>query len=321
MESVERLIGEGVTPLHDVYLSFGHDEEVFGSGARAVMEHLRAQGIVPGLVVDEGGAVVEGVFPGVKRPTALIGVAEKGVADIGLSVSSAGGHASMPPARQPAGKLARAILRLERKPFPTGFNAPTREMLTTLGRYAPFAYRLVFANLWLFSPLLLRLFTRLSAETNAMCRTTAAITMLEGSPATNVLPTRVRAVANTRITIGETVESVVRRMERTIDDPSVEVRVITPGPPSPVSLTSGPAWELMARAVQETYPDAIVSPYVMLGASDSRHFSGISKGVYRFSPFPLSKAERGSMHGVNEALPIASLAKGIEFYLRLIRGL
>lgn len=318
-EAVEALVGQGFVPAHDVFLSFGHNEEVGGDGATSIVSHLAAQGVRPALVLDEGGAVVRGVFPGIARPLAMLGVAEKGVTDIELSVQSQGGHASTPPRKGAAWSLARAIMRIEARPFPLRFPTATRVMFSRLAPHATFGLRLVLANLWLFEPLLLRVFAASGGELNALCRTTTAVTMLEGSPAANVLPAVAKAVVNVRVAVGQTAESATARIADVIADPRVAMRVLLPGDPSPVSELDGEAFGMLARTVAEVYPDAVVAPYVVLGGTDARHFCDISGNVYRFSPFELSKAERASMHAVNEAIPVASLAKGVEFYTRLIR--
>ncbi|HOX32794.1 MAG TPA: M20/M25/M40 family metallo-hydrolase [Spirochaetales bacterium] len=318
LEAVELLAASGCVPERDIYLSFGHDEEVAGEGTPAILALLALRGVQPGLVLDEGGGVVEGVFPGVTRPAALIGVAEKGITDLELSARSPGGHASTPPRRGAAAALARAVLRLERRPFPPSLPRPTLAMLGELGRHAPFGLRLVLANLWLFRPLLAAAFAASGGETGAMCRTTTAVTMLAGSEGANILPARVSAVVNMRIAIGETVEGALARIRRVVADPRIELALIHPGEPSPVSETEGPSWELVAGAASATYPEAVAAPYVALGATDARHYARLCPRVYRFSPFEFSKAERASMHAVDEAIPVAKLGKGIEFYLRLI---
>ena len=318
MEAVEILAASGFVPARDLYLSFGHDEEVAGTGTPAIVDLVESRGVKPALVLDEGGGVIEGAFPGVARPAALVGVAEKGVTDIELSATSPGGHAATPPRRQAAARLARAIVALERRPFPGRLPAPTRAMLDRLGRNARFGMRLVLANLWLFEPLLVRVLAAAGGETNAMTRTTTAVTMLKGSDGANILPARVSAVVNARIAIGETVESTMERIRKTIGDPGIGVEVMKPGEPTPVSELEGPGFGLVERAIAETYPEAVVAPYIALGATDARHYARLSTRVYRFSPFEFSKAERASMHAVNEAIPVAKLGKGIEFYLRLM---
>jgi carboxypeptidase PM20D1 len=319
LEAVETLVKQGYTPKHDVYLSFGHNEETGGDGTPAIVKHLTDRGNKPGFVLDEGGAVVRGVFPGVAKPLAMVGVAEKGVTDLELSVTSAGGHSATPPRKGAAWRLARAIVRIEGKPFPAALPAATKAMFARIAPHSPFALRVVLANLWLFERVLASVFGRLGGELNAICRTTTVVTMLEGSKAANVLPAQARAVVNVRIAIGSNVDAMVARLKSVIDDPLVEVRVLLPGEPSPVSDIGGARFEALAATIGDVYPDAVVVPYIVLGGTDARHYANVSRNVYRFSPYEFSKAERASMHAVNESISIDSLAKGIEFYIRLIQ--
>lgn len=318
LEAVEHLVKSGFIPKQDVYLSFSYDEEVDGVGTEAIVSLLYERGITPGLVVDEGGAVVHDIFPGIRLPIAVIGVAEKGITDVEIIVRGTGGHASTPPVKGAAYKLARAIMRIEEKPFKAFFPRPTLEMFDKLGRYTPFGFRMIFANMWLFKPLLLQLFKMLNKETQAMCRTTVAITMLEGSMGANVLPARVKAAVNIRVAVGSTVKDTMNHLKKAVHDPDVKMDMIYPGEPSPVSDTDE-TYDFLGQIINETWPGIVVSPYVMLGASDSRHYARITNHVYRFSPFELSKTELDSMHAVNERIPVSTLKKGVEFYIRLIK--
>ncbi|TXN31453.1 M20/M25/M40 family metallo-hydrolase [Lacisediminihabitans profunda] len=321
LEGVEASVLAGHTPRCDVYLSFGHDEETVGSGARAIVDLLQSRGIRAGLVIDEGGAIVEDVFPGVSGPIAVVGVSEKGILSVTLTVEQGGGHASTPPRFSATARLARAIVRLNRRPFRAGFSAPTLEMIGTLGAHARGPLRFAFTNLWLTRPVLLAVFARLSDETNALIRTTQAVTMLRGSQAANALAERAVATVNIRVAIDSSVADAVAHVRRAIRDPRVVIAVQHPHEPSPVSPTSGPGWELVRRTIGESFPGTIVTPYVMMAASDSRHFTRISDCVYRFSPFEMSTAERGTLHARNERLRVSTLLRGVDFYTRLIAGL
>jgi carboxypeptidase PM20D1 len=318
LEGVEAQILAGHQPKHDLYLSFGHDEETAGGGARAIVDLLESRGIRPGLVLDEGGAVVEDIFPGVSGPIAVVGVSEKGIMSLVLTVEQGGGHASTPPRMPATVRLARAVTRLNAAPFRAGFTPPTLEMIRTLGAHASGPLRFVFTQLWLTRRLLLVLFSRLSDETAAMIRTTQAVTMLSGSQAANALAERAVATVNIRVAIDSSVAEATGHVRKAIHDPLVSISVLHPNEPSPISPTSGAGWLLVVSTIEETFPGTIVTPYVMMAASDSRHFTRISGGVYRFSPFEMSKDERGTLHAMDERMHVATFLRGVEFYERLV---
>ena len=320
LEAVEQCLADGIVPANDIYLSFGHDEETVGSGSRAIVALLESRGIRPALLVDEGGAVVEDIFPGVTGPIAVVGVSEKGITSVELTVVQDGGHASTPPRLSATARLARAIVRLDAAPFRARFSPTNLEMIRTVGAHARQPYRWLFTNQWLTRGILLALFSRLGDETRAMVRTTAVVTRLAGSDAENALAEKATATVNMRVAVGATVEECVTHIRRAIRDDRVQVTPLNPSEPSPISPTSGAQWDAVRRAIEATYPGVIVTPYIQLGASDSRHFTGICDAVYRFTPFEISLAERGTLHAVNERIRVATWLRGIEFYATLIRS-
>ena len=318
MEAAEAMIARGFVPEHDIYLAFAGDEEIAGTGAPTTVKLLKARGVHAALVVDEGGAVVENVFPGVSRPCALVGIGEKGSVNFEFSLASKGGHASAPPAHTLVGRLARAVTRVEGKPFPARMTKATAELFDTLGRHSTFVYRMIFANLWCFLPLLDLICKKQGGELNALMRTTCAFTMMEGSRAANVLPPKARMVANLRLISGDTASSAAEALRAVIQDDGIAVRRLNGDDPSPFSRTDSEGWRRLRRAIRATWPEALVSPYLMIAGSDSRHFSAISENVMRFCPMALSTEERGYIHGHNERIPVEKLGTLVEFYLRLI---
>lgn len=319
MEAAEHLIGSGFTPENDMYFAFAGDEEIAGDTAPSMVEVFRSRGIRPALVVDEGGAVVEGVFPGVTESCALIGIAEKGMMEMELAIEGAGGHASAPPPHTPVGKLALAVAAVEAHPFKRRLTKPVAEMFDTLGRRSSFLYRVIFANLWCFLPLLDTLCKKSGGELNAMMRTTCAFTMMQGSKASNVIPPNASVSANLRLAGGDTEESALAYVRSLIQDGDVQVRETYGMAPSPNSSTDSAGWKKLKRAVSETWPGALVSPYLMVACSDSRHYCAISDNVYRFSAMALSKEERGYIHGNNERIPVDKIVRTAQFYVRLMR--
>lgn len=319
LEAADNLMAQGFVPQNDLYLAFGGDEEISGGGAPAIVDWFRHQGITPAFVLDEGGAVVENVFPGVKQPCALIGIGEKGPMDVKLTLDTNGGHASTPPPHTPVGVLARAVANIEKHPFPFTLTPPIEQMFDILGRRSNFLFRLIFANLWCFKPVL-NLFCRLSGgELNALVRTTVAFTQMQGSAASNVLPPHAWVGANLRLMTGETVESARKRLQKLSGDKRIKVDVVMAMNPSPISRTDDEPYQRLSTAIRATWTDAVVSPYLMLACSDSRHYGPISDHVYRFSAMALSKEERGMIHGNNERIPLETIKKTVAFYHRLIK--
>ena len=319
LQAAEKLISEGFVPKSDVYFAFGGNEEVNGDGAPAIVKLFKARNIVPGMVLDEGGAVVNGVFPGVKSPCAVVGIAEKGMINLEYIVNGGGGHSSAPLPNTPIDRLSSACVKFKKTPFKFTLTDPTLQMFDTLGRHSTFVYRMIFANLWLFAPVL-NLITKLSGgQLNAIARTTLAFTQMEGSKGINVIPPYARMASNSRIVPGETMDSVLETVKKTVDDEKVEIKVINGMNPSVISRTDCEGFLRVKNAVGDTWQDAIVSPFLMTACSDSRHWGVISDRVYRFSPLTLSKEEQASIHGNNEKVSVEAIKKAVEFYIRLIK--
>lgn len=320
LEAVESLLVTGFRPATDIYLSFGHDEETNGTGALAAVDALRARGIRPALVLDEGGAIVNGVLPGLSTPTAMIGVSEKGISQLTLTVEQNGGHASTPPRMTATVQLARAITRLNSRRFRSSINPAIAEMLRTAGAHSSGPLAAVFRHPRLCAPLLRFALTRISDETNALVRTTAAVTQLSGSMAHNALAERAEAVVNVRVAVGSSVAEMVHDVRRAIRDPHVKIGVTEASEASPISPMHGPEWQSVVNAIATIDPDVVATPYVQTGASDSRHFTAISAAVYRFVPFEMSSDERATLHAKNERMHVATWLRGIGFYQHLIAG-
>lgn len=323
LEAVELLLAAGYQPPRSVILAFGHDEEILGEhGAKAMSALLAERGVAPALVLDEGGAILVDVFPGVAAPVASIGIAEKGYVSVELTVDGVGGHSSVPPTRTAVGQLSTAVDRLQKNLVPANFDAAIGRTFDYLGSEMSLPMRVVIANMWLFQPLVE---WRMAQEprTNAAIRTTTAPTMFHAGVKENQLPTTARAVVNFRILPGDTVETVVEHVRRTIDDPEVKVTVLgLADDPSPVSDVDGPAFAYLARTVKATNPDVVVAPFLVLGATDARQYVRLApKSVFRFAATRTHPDDIPRFHGLNERIGVDNYAGLIRFYAELLRNL
>lgn len=319
LSGANHLIAKGFAPENDIYFAFSGGEEINGMGAVNIVNYFVEHGIQPAMVVDEGGAVVENVFPGVKIPCGLIGIAEKGMINAQYKVSSNGGHASSPKPHTPVGILADACKKVEDHPFRSHVQGPAALMFDTLGRHSNFLYRMIFANMWCFGWVLDLMGKKSGGEMNALMRTTVAFTQMKGSDAPNVIPPEATMVSNMRLNPHDSVQSALNYLRQVINSDQVEITALEAQEPSPISEVDCPAWDKVSAAVAETWHGCIVSPYLMVQCSDSRHYRDLSNHVYRFSAMDLSKEERSTIHGHNERIRLETVGKAVEFYIRLIQ--
>ena len=319
MQALEHLLEHGFVPENDIYLAFSGNEEINGEGQPRIIKLFTERKIVPALVLDEGGAVVNHVFPGVHVPCALIGIAEKGMLNVELKFTGKGGHSSSPKPHTPVGRLAAACVSIEKHPFKYTLSAPAAAMFNKLARHSNFLYKMIFANLWLFAPALSLIGKLSGGELNALIRTTCAFTQMEGSKGINVIPPNATMCANLRLIPGETRDSAEKYLRSLIKDPDIQLTVLESENPSPVSVIGGESWDKITYAVKGTWDDTLVSPYLMFACSDAKHWSKVSDKVYRFSAMALTSEERGTIHGNNERIPLDTIKKSVEFYIRLIK--
>jgi carboxypeptidase PM20D1 len=319
MEAAELLIAGGFQPWQTIYFVMGDDEEVNGlHGALPIAELLKSRGVRLEWVLDEGLLVLDGVLPGLAKPAALIGLAEKGYGTFFLSLDAAPGHSSMPPAHSAIGTMGAALARLEAHPMPGAIRGVAGQMFDTLAPEMGGLNRFMLTNLWLTAPLVQSQLEK-SPSSNAMLRTTTALTIVRAGNKDNVLPGRVEAAVNFRILPGDTLDSVEAHLKSALGNDAIQVRRY-PGnsEPSPVSPVDSTGYRSIEQAVRQVFPDAVVAPGLMTAATDSRHFSLVIDAVFRFSPFRAKSEDLARFHGTNERIAISGYGEMIQFYHQLL---
>ncbi len=320
LEAVEALLNDGFRPDTTLYLSIGHDEEIGGrSGAAAAAATLQERGVHFDFVLDEGGAVVEDFLPGASGAVALLGIGEKGYVNVQISAGGAGGHSSTPPEHTAIGRVAAAVAALEASPMPARLEVQ-RGLFAVMAKVLPgFAGIALRRPEWFGSAVEKKLSA--APQTNALIRTTGAVTVIEGGLKANVLPQHAAALVNYRILPGDTVESVLAHV-RSVVGSDVEVTAEDGGfttDPSPLSDTESASFRLLASTIEDVFPDARTAPWILMGATDSRYMVPLADNVYRFAPFRMTPVDMGRIHGTGERIRLADAGPAVTFYARLIR--
>jgi carboxypeptidase PM20D1 len=320
LESVEALLEEGFIPDRDLYITFGHDEEIDGQqGALVTAALLEKRGLSFEFILDEGSTITENIMPGVKKPLALIGTCEKGYADVKLSCTSSGGHSSRPLDSTALSTVCEGVSRLQKHQFRTRTTLPLKWFLNTVGPEMSLIDRIALSNLWLFNRLFIRKLSKLPSG-NALLRTTTAATMAGGSPQANILPQKAWVVLNFRLLNGETCEDLAGHIKKVLRGLDIKLDFLISNNPSAVSSCESNAFKTIVRTVTQVFPDTLPTPYIMTGASDSVKYEKVSPNIFRFSPYRMKPDDMGRIHGNNECIPVESMADVVRFYRQLIKN-
>lgn len=319
LEAVEMMLKTGFKPKRTIYLAFGHDEEVGGNnGATKIAEWMQSKHIEAEFLLDEGLVVTQGIVPGITRNVGLIGIAEKGYVSCELTVEANGGHSSIPEKETPIGILASAVSTMEKNPMPSHFCEPSNQFLDYVGPEMPFLQKLVFANRWLLGKVIIHQYEKTNTG-NSMVRTTTAPTVFRSGVKDNVMPTVATAIINFRILPGETSGDVVNYINRLLKDERVKVRIVGHhNDPGEVSDSRSIGFLNIEKAIRQVFPGTITAPGLVVAATDARHYSAITKNLFRFVPLLATKTDPGRIHGVNERIGVSNFYDCIRFYRQLI---
>ena len=320
MESAEALLDAGFVPENDIYLSFGCNEEIAGDCAPSIVKTLKERGISPAFVLDEGGTILSSSSQYFPHDIAVVGIAEKGPMDVELTVKGESGHSSQPPVHTAVGMLAKDISKIENRQFPMKMNYAVRAMFKAIAPHTPYVGKLILGNLWCFSPLI-KAFCKRNKTAAALFRTSMAFTQLEGSKGANVLPAEAKAIVNIRLSEGETPASAIEHMRKAANDPELSFRIVNYSNPTPCAKASGKYWDAIADSIDRNFTNTVVSPYLMMGGTDSRFFNEIASEIYKFAPTLTGGGLLKTIHSNDERIRIDNIEPLIGFYTNLMKKL
>lgn len=319
--AVEELIEEGFQPEEDVWLFSSVNEENSGGGAIDAARWFKEQGIRLNAVLDEGGAVIGNVFPGLSKPCAAIGIVEKGFCNLKFVAKGKGGHSSTPPKNTPMARLAMFMAEVEKtEPFRKELVSPIPEMFESLAGHLIFPLRLVMSNLWLFKGLLAKVLPMFSPMAGAFVRTTCAFTMAGGSEAPNVIPDEAYVICNIRPSVHQKAEESIEVLSAIAKKYDIETEIMLSRDPSNVSSPESDEFKYLTKCITEAIPDVVPIPYLMTGGTDCRQFEIVSDNCLRFTPTRLTPEQLAAMHAANESIGISALAEGVKFYKYYIQN-
>ena len=318
LETTEYLLNQGFTPERTIYFVFGHDEEIGGEeGAAKVAELFKQRGIKAYFVLDEGGIVTNEKVPGMNKPVALVGTSEKGFVTLELTVDIPGGHSSFPGKETSIDILSKALVNLRSQPFEPNLSPSVKDFMAYTAPEMRFTEKLVMANPWMFKPLIYRIYSATPVG-DAMIRTTMVPTIIHAGVKENVIPTIAKAKVNYRTIPGNTVDQVVEHTRKAFNDERVKITVVPkPKEASAASSPDSASFKSLMQPLKHHFDDAVVTPFLMIGGTDSRHFSEVTPNIFKFSPM----IDPIGFHGVDEQLKIADYGKAINFYNSLIISL
>lgn len=319
MQAAEELVREGFVPERDIYFLSACTEECAGEGADTISKVLEERGLRFFMVLDEGGYILEEPIAGAKGKFAVIGLGEKGCADLKFIAHSRGGHASIPPKDTPLVRLGKFMAAVEKKNlFKTEMAPIIHATFESLAGAMSGPLKFVLKNSRLFKPLLVKVMPMVSGAAGAMLRTTVAFTMASGSEGTNVLPQEAWVIANMRYSHHQGGKSSIEAISKLAEKYDIETVVLDPGVDSPISSHDSDAYKFITKAVTNVFSDVKTTPYIMTAASDSRFMWRISENCLRFAPFSITDEQLEGIHGLNENVDLSALAPAVDFYRYII---
>lgn len=322
LEAIRIFLAHGGQPERTIYLAYGHDEEISGrNGAQKIANLLALKTGELEFVLDEGTMVIEDIFPALQRPSALIGIAEKGYLTVKFSVNVTGGHSSMPNNEANAIYiLAEAVARLKAyRPRAILRQGPARIMLESLAVNLGFVQRILLTNIWLFAPLIEMIFTK-TPTLDSLQRTTSAVTIFNAGVKDNVLPAYAEFVINHRIHNLQSCGEMVDFDIKTIGDDRIKHEVLECFEPSHVSPMDTLGFEVLEHVTMAIYPDTIIQPSVCPGQTDSRFYNQLTKNIYKYFPIRIKNADLKRYHGVDERISIENYENVVNFFCLLFKN-
>lgn len=319
LQAADELAMEGFVPNRDIYFMSSCSEERTGIGADMISAALKERGIRFEMVLDEGGMIVSEPIAGANGKFAMVGVGEKGCVELKFTARSEGGHASTPESNVPLVRLGRFMAEVDNgKPFQSQLSPTVCTTFNRVARGMRGPVKFLLQNARFFKGLFSFVIPKISASAAAMLKTTIAFTMCSASGESNVLPEKAWVIGDMRYSHHQGGKDSIRVISEIAKKYDIETEIVSSMFESPISDTESYAFKTVENAIARIFPDVVTTPYIMLGASDSRYLSRVCDNCIRFSPFTINSQQLESIHAVNENIDLSCLVPAVEFYRFII---
>jgi Gly-Xaa carboxypeptidase len=340
IESLDLLIQGGFIPKRTVILAFGCDEEISGENCgRPISDFLHTRygddGIY--LIIDEGSVGIQKEFD---QSFAMVSVAEKGYLDVGINVTSTGGHASNPPDHNVIGVMSEIVMAIEDRPF-MGKVTTKNPMFGFLECAAAHAPESTF-------PMAIRSNLDKVAQGNGKAqqqlaqvldnmryyfRTSQSVGKINGGVKINAIPETATTLVNLRLAVETSISQVEEHYETLIRPIAQKHGMVFEGfhslydsterrkvslfgvdalEPAPVSPVDAESFQILSGTIKNTLKpldqdkELIITPYLMPANTDTKFFWALTKNIYRFTPVNL-------VHNLNRAHTTDEFIRADEF--------
>ena len=324
--ALEELLSEGFEfSGFNLYIGSSNNEECSGDGMVLAAEYFKKEGIFFETVLDEGGAITEGMIPGVKCKSAVVAVHEKSrhIFYCRTFSEAKSGHGSFAKATAtPAERISRFVAEVSEKSnkiYKAEFYPEVRATFERHVPYMSFPMNFLFGNVSLFSPLIKKIMAKIPAA-SAMLKTSVSFTGLSTvfEPGAQTRAKEAEATMYLRCIREEDLYRGLEKIREIGKKYGVEIEETLRDYCKPTDF-NGAAFKEVENLLNKNFPDVAVAPFLLTAGTDARRLTDVAENILRFAPIDLSKAQFASIHGANECIKIENVGECVVFYKDFIK--
>ena len=274
-------------------------------GNELIVNKFLKQGAFFKLVLEEGIGIIDPTFLGMKSNFALIGVGVTGEVIIRYKAKKAQGRQNLEAfiAEVHNGNL-----------FKSKIDKESIKVLNAFAKDMPFVYRLLFSNIWLFRPIVKSIIDNDQTEISRLLKTHVLYSAYQEDDDYYFIDLTFELATH------DTAAEIVGIIAPLVKQYGIEHHLVSLKDPSKMTSQHTEGYQIVKNAINNTYHDLYIAPYIITKIAEQRYLSRVSDCVIRFSPlyYPFS-ALHDCQEG-NEYIMKKSIKFGIDFYKEILRN-